>query len=111
VLGIKHESGTERLEARFVLGGHRDWEKTSLIHNSTTLKHQSVRLILAFAFVFGFDLWYSGVNQAYLQSAEKLQRDIFVRLEELDLGPNALLQLVCHCMALQRAANTGIKHL
>jgi hypothetical protein len=39
VLAIKHESGTEKLKARFVLGGHRDREKKSLIHNSTTLKH------------------------------------------------------------------------
>jgi transposase InsO family protein len=94
VLGIKHESGAERLKARFVLGGHRDRERKSLIHNSTTLKHQSVRLILALASVFGFDLWSSDVNQAYLQSAEKLQRDIFIRPEELDLGPDELLQLV-----------------
>lgn len=94
MLGIKHESGTERLKARFVLGGHRDREKKSLIHNSTTLKHQSVRLILALASVFGFDLWSSDVNQAYLQSAEQLKRDIFIRPDELMLAPDELLQLI-----------------
>jgi Reverse transcriptase (RNA-dependent DNA polymerase) len=94
VLGIKHESGTERLKARFVLGGHRDREKKSLIHNSTTLKHQSVRLTLALASVFGFDLWSSDVNQAYLQSAEQLQRDIFIQPDELMLDHNELLQLI-----------------
>jgi Reverse transcriptase (RNA-dependent DNA polymerase) len=94
VLCIKHEAGQEHLKARFVLGGHRDRDKKSLIHNSTTLKHQSVRLILTFASIFGFDIWSSDVNQAYLQSAEKLQRDIFIRPVELELAPNELLQLM-----------------
>jgi hypothetical protein len=36
----------------FMLGGHRDCEKKSLITQSTTLKHQSVRLIMAFCIRF-----------------------------------------------------------
>jgi hypothetical protein len=51
-------------------------------------------MILALASVFGFDLWSSDVNQAYLQSAEQLQRDIFIRPDELILAPNELLQLI-----------------
>jgi hypothetical protein len=92
VLGIKHESGTERLKARFVLGGHPGSDKKSLIHNSATLRHKSVRLILALASVFGFDLWYSDVNQSYLQSSEQLQHDIVIRPDELILAHNELLQ-------------------
>jgi hypothetical protein len=87
VLGIKHESITERLKARFVLGGHRDREKKSLINNSTTMTHQSVCLILALSSVFGFDLWSSDFNQAYLQSAEQLQRDIFIYPDKLIAAP------------------------
>jgi Reverse transcriptase (RNA-dependent DNA polymerase) len=58
------------------------------------LKHQSVRLILALASVFCFDLWSSDVNQAYLQSAEQLKRDIFIRPDEFMLAPDELLQLI-----------------
>jgi Reverse transcriptase (RNA-dependent DNA polymerase) len=94
VLCIKHESGIEKLKARFVLGGHRDRDKKSQIHNTTNLKQQSIRIILALASIFGFDLWSSDVNQAYLQSASRLQREIFTRPDELNLGPNELLQLV-----------------
>jgi Reverse transcriptase (RNA-dependent DNA polymerase) len=94
VLSIKHESGEDRLKSRFVLGGRRDRDKKAQIHNTTNLKQQSIRIILALASIFGFDLWSSDVNQAYLQSAAKLQRDIFVRPEELNLGPNELLKLV-----------------
>jgi Reverse transcriptase (RNA-dependent DNA polymerase) len=94
VRAVKHESGTEKFNARFVLGGYRDREKKSFIHNSTTLKHQSVRLILALASIFGFELWSSDVNQAYLQSAENLQRNVFAGPNELELAPNELLQLI-----------------
>jgi transposase InsO family protein len=94
VLSIKHESGHEKLKARFVLGGHRDREKKSQVHSTTNLKQQSIRILLALASIFGFDLWSSDVNQAYLQSAAELQRDIFIQPEELALGPNELIKLV-----------------
>ena len=75
VLGIKHgDNGSELLKARFILGGHRDRENPFLIHNSTTLPHHSVRILVALAAIFGFNLWSSDVNQAYLQAAENLQR-------------------------------------
>jgi Reverse transcriptase (RNA-dependent DNA polymerase) len=93
VLSIKHESGEDRLKARFVLGGHLDRDKKAQIHNTTNFKQQSIRIILALASIFGFDLWSSDVNQAYLQSASKLQRDIFIRPEELNFGLNELLKL------------------
>jgi len=65
VLAIKKaDDGTEAYKARFVLGGHRDKENRSLVHNATTLKQSSIRLLVALATTFGFD-----INQAYLQSA------------------------------------------
>ena len=69
VLSIKRsDDDKEVLKARFVLGGHRDREKSSLVHTSTTLWHCSVRILIALAVIFGFDVWSSDVTQAYLQS-------------------------------------------
>jgi hypothetical protein len=54
VLAIKNP-GTDKefLKARFVLGGHRDLEKRSIVHNSTTIKQSSVRLLLALTATLG----------------------------------------------------------
>jgi len=68
----------EVLKTCFVLGGHKDREKSSIVHNAKTLKLSSVRLLLALATIFSFSLWATDVNQAYLQSAENLHRKIFV---------------------------------
>jgi hypothetical protein len=64
------------------------------VHGSTTLKKQSVRLLLAIAAIFGFDIIATDVVQAYLQSAQDLQREVFVRPECVDLAPNELLRVV-----------------
>lgn len=95
VLAIKHkETGEEIYKARFVLGGHRDREKHSVVHNATTLKQSSIRLLLALATIFGFNLWSTDFNQAYLQSASNLRRRIFVRPDILELDDDTLLQIV-----------------
>ena len=70
VLSIERsDDDREVLKARFVLGAHRDREKSSLFHTSTTLRHCSERILIALAVIFGFDIWSSCVTQAYLQSA------------------------------------------
>lgn len=95
VFAIKHkESGKDVLRARFVVSGHRDREKNSLVHNSTNLKQSSIRTIIALATILGFDVWSVDVNHAYLQSDSKLRRIIFVNPEMIELGPNELLQTI-----------------
>jgi Reverse transcriptase (RNA-dependent DNA polymerase) len=95
VLAIKNP-GTDKefLKARFVLGGHQDREKRSIVHNSTAIKQSSVRLLLALTATLGFNVWTIDVNQAYLQAAVGLQRKIFTKPDVLNLGEDEILQVI-----------------
>ena len=80
VLAIKStDDGKVKYKATYVIGGHRDKYKDFMVHSTSTLQPQSIRLLLALAAVFDFDIWTSDVRQAYLQSAEPLAGDIFIR--------------------------------
>lgn len=54
----------EKLKAKVVTQGHPDWNKSYVIHDSTTLKHSSLQVILPYAAVTGFALWTQDVDQA-----------------------------------------------
>ena len=96
VLSIKDKNtDNEITKARFVVQGHRDKDKNKLVHTSTNLWHHSIRLINALAAVFGFRVWSQDVTQAYLQSADKLMREVYIRpTKEFRLNENQLLRLL-----------------
>jgi hypothetical protein len=96
-LAIKNrDTGDGVLKARLVIGGHRDREKSSRVHTANTMRSQSLRLIMALASIFGFRLASVDVEQAYLQAAEPMLRDIFVRLPQgiIELDQSELIQLL-----------------
>lgn len=94
VLDLKHENSNTRYKARFVLGSHRDRDKHSIVHNSSTLRHYSIRMIMALATILGFDIWSADVTQAYLRAVCRLQRKVFTCPEVLDLSPEELIQII-----------------
>lgn len=95
VLALKHkENGTDVYRARFVVGGHRDRQRDTVVHNTTTLKQSSLRPLLALASILGFDMYSIDVDQAYLQSASKLHLNIFIKPDVTYLHHDKLLQLV-----------------
>lgn len=75
VLTLKNlGTNEETAKARYVAQGNRDKEKPHMVHNITTLRQSSTRLIISVAAVKGFRIFAHDVKQAYLQSEEKLQR-------------------------------------
>ena len=79
VLAIKDE-GTNReiWKARFIVQGHLDGLKNWLVHNISVIRQHAIKMLVGIAAIFGFQLFSTDVTQAYLQSAEKLQRYIFI---------------------------------
>lgn len=69
----------DKYKARYIVQGHKDREKYKLVHTSTNLRQSSIRLITALTSVYDFEVWMQHVTQAYLQSADKLLRDIYIR--------------------------------
>ena len=89
VLAIKSsEDSMTKYKARYVIGGHRDRLKHMMVHTTSTLQPQFIRLLPALAAIHVFHIWASGVRQAYLQSAEPLIRDFFIKRPVLEFEPD-----------------------
>lgn len=111
VLTIKRpDDDKEVFRAPFVLGGHRDCEKPFIVHTSTILWHRSVRILIALAMIFGFDVWSSDVPHAHLQSAQNVKRNVFIRPQMLELSADELLQIMKPLYGLTESGHDWGKH-
>ncbi len=117
VLAIKHSQTDEppRLKARFVIGGHKDKDKNLLLHDTRTVRPESIRLIIALATIFGLKLSVADWRQGYVQSKSTLLRKVFIRPKELELKANELVQVLRPVYGLADAgdywADTLSQHL
>lgn len=85
---LKH-AGTpgEMPKGRFVAQGHKDKDKPFVVHNTPTLRQRSTKVIVPTSAVLDFRVFSPDVNQSYLQSKDRLSRDIYLqpRPEDMDL--------------------------
>jgi len=66
-------------KARFVAQGNTDKAKAFVVHSLSALRQSSTKRLVSTSAVLGFRVFSHYVNQAYLQSKEKLSREICVR--------------------------------
>lgn len=74
----------ENAKVRYVAQGYKDHEKPYLVHDMSTLRISSIRVIMSVAAVMKFRLFSHEVTQAYLQSKSHLTRKIFIRPKPQD---------------------------
>ena len=80
VLTIKKREGEDDVfKARLVILGHKDPDKGRIVNEAPTVTRSSVRLIVATAQIFNFKIWSRDVSQAFVQSKDKLKREVYVR--------------------------------
>lgn len=68
----------EQAKARYVAQGQLDKAKAFVVHNSSTLRQRSTRIILSTSVNHGFRIFFHDITQAYLQSQEGFTREIYL---------------------------------
>lgn len=90
--------------------------KSFLVHNLSVSKQFSARIFVCLASIHGFRFFSTDVTQSYLQSDEKLKRDIYGKLpKELTLDQDLLLKLLLPLYGISESGDywcrTFILHL
>eukprot|EP00170_Pyropia_yezoensis_P002751 contig_11549_g2756 len=68
----------EKGQSPYVVQGNRDKAKPFVVHNLSTLRQRSTKIIVSTSAVLGFRIFSRDVNQSYLQSKDKLSRPVYL---------------------------------
>lgn len=74
----------EKGKSRYVVQGNRDHAKPFVVHNLSTLRQRSTKIIVSTSAVRGFRVFSHDINQSYLQSKDKLSRPVYLSPREED---------------------------
>lgn len=117
VLTIKHKGiDDEFFRARLIVQGHLDREKEFLVHTSTTISQQAIKLLVPLATILGFRLWSEDLTLSYIQGAKKILRKVYLKgSPEFQLTPDQLHEIPRSLYGLSDSGNywnvTFVKHL
>lgn len=94
----------ELYRARYTAGGHIDFMESMMIHDSTNLRHGSIRLISSTAANFGWIIWTKDVIQADIQREDMTRFIVLIPPPELEIPPEEVLKV---CKFLYRLSEAG----
>jgi Reverse transcriptase (RNA-dependent DNA polymerase) len=80
VLVIKNrDTDQEGYKARYAVQGFLDARKQRPVHNSTNLRLDTSRLVLALASICGFEVGNLDISEPFIQAAIENMRDMFLQ--------------------------------
>lgn len=79
---MNYNISEEKAKVRFVAKGFDDRDKSFIFLHTFILGSLSIRMVLSSATYHGFCIFSHVVTQAYLQSMEKLTRDLYIRVKK-----------------------------
>lgn len=87
VLTLKNvDTPDEKAKEKYIVQGCSDGDKPYVVHDTSTPRASSIRLILFVSAVMRFRLFFHDVTQAYLQSKYELTRKIYVQPKKMELN-------------------------
>lgn len=75
--------------------GHLDRENELLVHASSTVRQQSIELLISLSTILGFPLWSEDMTLAYMQGDKKILRRVYLKgSPEYQLTHDQLLEIL-----------------
>lgn len=66
-----------------------------LFFNSTTVRQQEVRLLISVMTILGFEIWLDDMTKAYIQGAERIIRNVYIRgKQQFQIEDHELLEIL-----------------